>query len=72
MNMPRTIHIPNGENIVHTFSDEEYQNRQRKLRAHMAWPEQEWRRYWDPWQRSPRPACRPGPARQPSEDPDPR
>ena len=36
MNMPRTIHIPNGENIVHTFSDEEYQNRQRKLRAHMA------------------------------------
>ena len=36
MNMPRTIHIPNGENIVHTFSDEEYQNRQRKLRANMA------------------------------------
>ena len=36
MNMPRTIHIPNGENIVHTVSDEEYQKRQRKLRAHMA------------------------------------
>ncbi len=36
MNMPRTIHIPNGDNIVHTFSDEEYKNRQRKLRDHMA------------------------------------
>ena len=36
MNMPRTIHIPNGDNIVHTFSDEEYKNRQRKLRGHMA------------------------------------
>ena len=36
MNMPRTIHIPNGENIAHTFSDKEYQNRQRKLREHMA------------------------------------
>jgi creatinase len=34
--MPRAIHIPNGENIVHTFSDKEYQNRQRKLREHMA------------------------------------
>ena len=36
MNMPRTILIPNGENIAHTFSDKEYQNRQRKLREHMA------------------------------------
>ena len=28
MNMPRTILIPNGDNIVHTFSDKEFQNRQ--------------------------------------------
>ena len=36
MKMPRTINIPNGDTIAHTFSDAEYQNRQRKLRAHMA------------------------------------
>ena len=36
MNMPRTILIPNGDNIVHTFSDKEYQNRQERLRRHMA------------------------------------
>ena len=30
MNMPRTILIPNGDNIVHTFSDKEFQNRQQK------------------------------------------
>ena len=36
MNMPRTIHIPNGDNIVHTFSDQEYKNRQKRLRDHMA------------------------------------
>ena len=35
MKMPRTINIPNGDTIAHTFSDAEYQNRQRKLRAHM-------------------------------------
>jgi creatinase len=36
MNMPRTKIIPNGENTVHTFSDEEYKNRQTSLRQHMA------------------------------------
>ena len=36
MNMPRTILIPNGDNIVHTFSDQEYLNRQQKLKNHMA------------------------------------
>ena len=36
MNMPRTKLIPNGDNIVHTFSDKEYQNRQDSLRKHMA------------------------------------
>ena len=36
MNMPRTILIPNGDNIVHTFSDKEFQNRQERLRSHMA------------------------------------
>ena len=34
--MPRTKIIPNGENTVHTFSDEEYKNRQTSLRQHMA------------------------------------
>ena len=36
MNMPRTILIPNGDNIVHTFSDQEYLNRQQKLKNHIA------------------------------------
>ena len=36
MNMPRTIVIPNGENITHTFSHKEFQNRQGRLRTHMA------------------------------------
>ena len=36
MNMPRSILIPNGDNIVHTFSDKEFQNRQQRLRTHMA------------------------------------
>jgi creatinase len=36
MNMPRTKIIPNGNKAVHTFSDGEFQNRQAKLRAHMA------------------------------------
>jgi creatinase len=35
MNMPRTKLIPNGKNIVHTFSDTEYKNRQSKLRNYM-------------------------------------
>jgi len=35
MNMPRTILIPNGDNIIHTFSDQEYLNRQQKLKNHM-------------------------------------
>ena len=36
MNMPRTILIPNGDNITHTFSDQEYLDRQKKLKDHMA------------------------------------
>ena len=36
MNMPRTILIPNGDNITHTFSDQEYLDRQTKLKDHMA------------------------------------
>ena len=36
MNMPRTKLIPNGDNIVHTFTDIEYKNRQARLRKHMA------------------------------------
>jgi len=36
MNMPRTILIPNGDNIIHTFSDNEYQDRQERLRKHMS------------------------------------
>jgi len=36
MNMPRTILIPNGDNIIHTFSDKEYQDRQERLRKHMS------------------------------------
>ena len=36
MNMPRTKLIPNGDNIVHTFTDTEYKNRQACLRQHMA------------------------------------
>ena len=36
MNMPRTKLIPNGNNIVHTFSDAEYICRQTCLRKHMA------------------------------------
>ena len=32
MNMPRTKLIPNGDNIVHTFTDTEYENRQARLR----------------------------------------
>ena len=36
MNMPRTKLIPNGDNIVHTFTDTEYKNRQARLRQHMA------------------------------------
>ena len=36
MNMPRTKLIPNGNKIVHTFSDAEYTNRQACLRKHMA------------------------------------
>ena len=34
--MPRTKIIPNGDKIVHTFSDWEYKNRQANLRTHMA------------------------------------
>ena len=34
--MPRTKLIPNGNNIVHTFSDAEYICRQTCLRKHMA------------------------------------
>jgi len=36
MNMPRTKIIPNGDNVVRTFSDAEYKNRQASLRQHMA------------------------------------
>ena len=36
MNMPRTKLIPNGDNIVHTFTETEYMNRQARLRQHMA------------------------------------
>jgi len=36
MNLPRTKLIPNGDNIVHTFTDTEYKNRQARLRQHMA------------------------------------
>jgi len=36
MNLPRTKLIPNGDNIVHTFTDTEYKNRQTRLRQHMA------------------------------------
>ena len=36
MNMPKTKLIPNGDNIVHTFTDTEYKNRQTRLRQHMA------------------------------------
>jgi len=36
MNLPRTKLIPNGNNIVHTFTDTEYKNRQARLRQHMA------------------------------------
>ena len=36
MNMPKTKLIPNGDNIVHTFTDTEYKNRQARLRQHMA------------------------------------
>ena len=36
MNMPRTILIRNGDTITHTFSDQEYLDRQKKLKDHMA------------------------------------